>query len=89
MKTAINFKNDPLGKLILKLSVPAFLAIVMNLLYGFVDGIFIGKGISVRKSKKSNDEKNKYKSGHIEKIMYRTLVGENPIKEHHQSHYTY
>lgn len=46
MKTAINFKNDPLGKLILKLSVPAFLAIVMNLLYGFVDGIFIGKGIN-------------------------------------------
>ena len=45
MKTAINFKDEPLGRLILKLSIPAFLAIVMNLIYGFVDGIFIGKGI--------------------------------------------
>lgn len=43
MKTAIDFKKESLGKLILKLSGPAFLAIVMNLLYGFVDGIFIGK----------------------------------------------
>lgn len=45
MKKSIDFKDDPLGRLILKLSIPAFLAIVMNLLYGFVDGIFIGKGI--------------------------------------------
>lgn len=27
------------------LSIPAFLGIVMNLLYGFIDGIFIGRGI--------------------------------------------
>jgi len=46
MKTAINFREEPLGKLILKLSIPAFLALVMNLLYGFIDGIFIGKGIN-------------------------------------------
>lgn len=46
MKKAINFKEEPLGRLMFKLSIPAFFAIVMNLLYGFVDGIFIGKGIS-------------------------------------------
>ncbi len=48
MKAAINFKEEAVGKLLFKLSVPAFLAIVMNLLYGFIDGIFIGKGISPR-----------------------------------------
>ena len=46
MKAAINFRDEPLGRLMLKLSIPAFLAIVMNLLYGFIDGIFIGKGIN-------------------------------------------
>jgi putative MATE family efflux protein len=45
MKEAINFKEQPVGSLILKLSLPALFAIVMNLLYGFVDGIFIGQGI--------------------------------------------
>jgi len=46
MKAAINFRDEPLGRLMLKLSIPAFLAIVMNLLYGFIDGVFIGKGIN-------------------------------------------
>jgi len=46
MKAAINFRDEPLGRLMLKLSIPAFLAIVMNLLYGFIDGIFPAKHFS-------------------------------------------
>jgi len=37
--------KDPIGKLILTFSIPAFLGIVINLLYGFIDGIVIGDGI--------------------------------------------
>ncbi len=41
----VDFINGSIGKLMIRLSIPAFMAIIMNLLYGFVDGIFIGKGI--------------------------------------------
>lgn len=46
MNRDINFKNDSISKLLLKLGIPSFLGIVMNLLYGFVDGAFIGRGVN-------------------------------------------
>lgn len=45
MKIPINFKEEKVSKLLLKLSVPAFFGIVINLLYGFVDGMIIGNGV--------------------------------------------
>lgn len=45
MKKRIDFTRANIGQLMIQLSVPAFFAIVMNLLYGFVDGVFIGDGI--------------------------------------------
>ncbi len=36
-------KNEPIGKLLLKLSFPAILAQLINLLYNLVDRIFIGR----------------------------------------------
>lgn len=45
MKKKIDFIQTPINQLIITLSIPSFLAIIMNLLYGFIDGIFIGQGI--------------------------------------------
>lgn len=45
MKRALDFRKEDINSLILKLAVPSFLGIVINLLYGFVDGIFIGRGV--------------------------------------------
>lgn len=41
----IDFLNDDIFNLIKRISLPAFLGIITNLLFGFVDGIFIGRGI--------------------------------------------
>ncbi len=45
MKRAIDLKSDRVESLMRKLAIPSFLGIVINLLYGFIDGIFIGKGV--------------------------------------------
>lgn len=45
MSKKIDIKTAPINSLLLKLSIPAFLGIVVNLLFNFIDGIFIGKGI--------------------------------------------
>lgn len=37
--------TDPIGKLLFKLSLPATVAIFVNILYNFVDTIFIGRGV--------------------------------------------
>lgn len=37
--------NAPIGKLLLKLSVPATLAMIVNALYNIVDAIYIGQGV--------------------------------------------
>lgn len=47
MKREIDFKSDPVEKLILRLAIPSFLGIVVNLLYGFIDGVFIGRGVGI------------------------------------------
>ena len=38
--------TEPIGKLFIKLSIPAILAQLVNLLYNIVDRIYIGQGIS-------------------------------------------
>ncbi len=45
MHRPVDFAKDPVKMLMVKLSIPSFFAIVMNLLYGFVDGVFIGDGV--------------------------------------------
>ena len=37
--------NDPMGKLLIKLSVPAMIGMMVNALYNFVDTIFVGQGV--------------------------------------------
>ncbi len=37
--------DDPMGKLLIKLSVPAMIGMMVNALYNFVDTIFVGQGV--------------------------------------------
>ncbi|WP_240839450.1 MATE family efflux transporter [Acidaminobacter sp. JC074] len=45
MRKKVDLLTDDIGHLIKSLSIPAFFGIVINLLYGFIDGIVIGDGI--------------------------------------------
>lgn len=45
MRKKVNLLTDDIKGLIRTLSIPAFFGIVINLLYGFIDGIVIGDGI--------------------------------------------
>ena len=45
MKSKVDFQHDPINTLLLKIAVPAFWGIAVSLIFSFVDGIFIGKGI--------------------------------------------
>lgn len=47
MKRPVDFRNAPVGRLLARLAIPAFLGIVINQLYGFVDGVFIGRGVGI------------------------------------------
>ena len=38
--------TEPVGKLLLKFSVPAITGMVVNALYNFVDRIFVGQGVN-------------------------------------------
>ena len=46
MKNKEILATEPIGKLFIKLSIPAILAQLVNLLYNIVDRIYIGQGIS-------------------------------------------
>ncbi len=41
------FENEPIGKLMLKFSLPAIASMVVNSIYNIVDQIFIGQGVGV------------------------------------------
>ena len=45
MKTDLKFKNDPVRKLLVKMAVPAIIAMVVNGLYYLVDTAFVGWGV--------------------------------------------
>lgn len=45
MRRPVDFRCDTVERLIRSLAVPALIGILVNLLFGIVDGIFIGRGI--------------------------------------------
>lgn len=45
MSSKVDFQKASINRLLIRIGVPAFWGIAVSLIYGFIDGIFIGKGV--------------------------------------------